>query len=94
MLDKNNEEIDLKQDLDDDVGFNGGERYQEEDDGTTFQSENVAVDSNLRTALLWNIQIFQRKMISADCWMNSLTLVLMITKIICNKGRRGRINGI
>ena len=45
VLDKNNEEIDLKQDLDDDVGFNGGERYQEEDDGTTFQSENVAVDS-------------------------------------------------
>ena len=41
----NNEEIDLKQDLDDDMGFNGNERYQEEDDGTTFESETVAVDS-------------------------------------------------
>ena len=59
MLDKNNEEIDLKQDLDDDVGFNGGERYDKEDDAD-FQSENVAVTSKLRTALLWNIQIFQR----------------------------------
>ena len=45
VLDKNNEEIDLKQDLDDDMGFNGNERYQEEDDGTTFESETVAVDS-------------------------------------------------
>ena len=44
VLDKNNEEIDLKQDLDDDMGFGANERYQE-DDGTTFESENVAVDS-------------------------------------------------
>ena len=58
------------------------------------RAKMLQLTPNLRTALLWNIQIFQRKMISADCWMNSLTLVLMITKIICNKGRRGRINGI
>src|SRR5699024_7220675 len=29
VLDKNNEEIDLKQDLDDDMGFGGNEHYQE-----------------------------------------------------------------
>ena len=46
VLDKNNEEIDLKQDLDDDMGFGGNEHYQE-DDGTTFESENVAVDSEI-----------------------------------------------
>ena len=46
VLDKNNEEIDLKQDLDDDMGFGGKEHYQE-DDGTTFESENVAVDSEI-----------------------------------------------
>ena len=47
VLDKNNEEIDLKQDLDDDIGFGGNEHYQE-DDGTHFESENVAVDSEIQ----------------------------------------------
>ena len=46
VLDKNNEEIDLKQDLDEDLGFNGPEHnaeYNNEENGSNF--ENVAVDS-------------------------------------------------
>ena len=46
VLDKNNEEIDLKVDLDDDYGFGGSERnpeYNNEENGSNF--ENVAVDS-------------------------------------------------
>ncbi|MBP1581919.1 MAG: DNA-directed RNA polymerase subunit beta, partial [Oscillospiraceae bacterium] len=46
VLDKNNEEIDLKQDLDKDLGFNGPEHnaeYNNEENGSNF--ENVAVDS-------------------------------------------------
>ncbi len=46
VLDKNNEEIDLKQDLDDDLGFNGPDGsadYSNEENGSNF--ENVAVDS-------------------------------------------------
>ena len=46
VLDKDNEEIDLKQDLDDDLGFNGPEGSPEmlpEDNGSNF--EDVAVDS-------------------------------------------------
>ena len=46
VLDKNNEEIDLKQDLDEDLGFNGPEHnaeYINEENGSNF--ENVAVDS-------------------------------------------------
>ena len=48
VLDKNNEEIDLKQDLDEDLGFNGPEHnaeYNNEENGSNF--ENVAVDSEL-----------------------------------------------
>ena len=46
VLDENNEEIDLKQDLDEDLGFNGPEHnaeYNNEENGSNF--ENVAVDS-------------------------------------------------
>ena len=46
VLDKNNEEIDLKQDLDEDLGFNGPEHnaeYNNEENGSNF--ENVALDS-------------------------------------------------
>jgi len=46
VLDKNNEEIDLRQDLDEDFGFNGSDHnadYNNEENGSNF--ENVAVDS-------------------------------------------------
>ncbi len=46
VLDKNNEEIDLRQDLDEDFGFNGPDHnadYNNEENGSNF--ENVAVDS-------------------------------------------------